>query len=75
MPNPNSIGAIEQFEGATVEKIGIKRGGEDDLPLSFFMELRLKDGSTRDLEAYTLSVSHVLFFRVDGMYVPPEELP
>lgn len=71
----SSTGAIEQFEGATIESIGITRGGHDGLPLSLGMTLRLKDGSTRDLEAYTLSVAHVLHFRVDGQYVPPDELP
>lgn len=71
-----TTGAIEQFKGATVEAIGIThRGGRDGHALSLGMRLRLKDGSTRDLEAYTLSVGHVIHFRVDGMYVPPEELP
>jgi len=68
-----STGALEQFEGATIEKIGITRGGHERLPLFYFwMTLRLKDGSTRDLRAYTTSVLH---FRVDGQYVAPEELP
>ena len=70
-----STGAIEQFEGATVESIGIGRSGRERLPDSLYMTLRLKDGSTRDLQAYTLSVADVLHFCVDGMYVPPEELP
>ena len=70
-----STGAIEQFEGATVESIGIRRAGRAKLPVALVMTLRLKDGSTRDLQAYTLSVADVIHFRVDGQYVPPEELP
>ena len=69
-----SIGALEQFEGATIERINLTR--EDGLPSSVGMTLRLKDGSDRSLEVYTLEcTAGVLHVRVDGMFVPPEELP
>ena len=74
MNDPNST-MLQQFEGATITKIGITRGGRDEVPLFFYLTLRLTDGTERDLLAYTMSVGHEIHFRIDGMYVPSEELP
>lgn len=65
---------LEQFAGATIERIGLTRDGR--FPSSLAMTLRLKDGSDRTLEIYTLEdTESVLHVRVDGQFVPPEELP
>jgi hypothetical protein len=69
-------GTLGQFVGATIQRIVVIKGDHRAVPvMGLQLELRLADGSTRDLAAYTLSVGHAVHFRVDGMFVPPEELP
>lgn len=67
------MSALSQFEGARIERITLAR--EDDLPSAVGMSLRLKDGSDRTLEVYTVvGTDDVLHVRIDGLYVPPDDL-
>lgn len=69
-------GTLGQFVGATIQRIALIKGDPGSTPvMGLQLELKLADGSARDLAAYTLSVGHAVHLRVDGMYVPPEELP
>lgn len=71
---------LNQFIGATVTAVGIKRI-EDGAGLRFndlALELRLSDGTTRELSVYSIDPGYDdpkgLCFRVDGMFVPDEDL-
>ena len=71
---------LNQFIGATVTAVGIKRI-EDGAGLRFnelALDLKLADGTTRELTVYSIDAGYEdpkgLCFRVDGMYVPDEDL-
>lgn len=65
---------LQQFVGATIERVTVSPvGTPGDDGHSIGLSLRLTDGSWRGLELYTLG-DHALHVRIDGMYVPPEEL-
>lgn len=68
-------GDLQQFMGATVLRIAMNL--EDGLAKSFYLELRLPDDSTRDIQVYCIepgSEPFNLCVRIDGMYVPDNEL-
>lgn len=58
---------LQQFVGGTLLRVS-KRAN------SLSLEVRLSDGSTRDLDLYTLVDTRTrIHTRIDGMYVPPED--
>lgn len=60
-------GDLQQFVGATIRRIG---SSDDE---SVWLDAVLADGSQRDLVIYHAHHEPVAV-RIDGMYVPPEEL-
>ena len=69
------MSALSQFEGATIEtlrRVPVGTPAGDAAGIGFV--LRLADGSERTLELYTLTRTLELHVRIDGMYVPPEDL-
>jgi hypothetical protein len=58
---------LEQFVGATVVSIKLI---DDEY---FVVTLRLPDGEERDLSVYN-AYGELLSVRIDGMFVPPEEV-
>ena len=67
---------LAQFNGATV--VRVQHQNVDDRTETIHLEMRLPDGSTRDLTFYAISPGYDdpqgVCVRIDGMYVPPEEL-
>ncbi len=71
---------LNQFLGATVTAIGIRRI-DDGAGLRFndlSLGLKLADGTTRDLSVYSIDPGHEdpkgICLRIDGMFVPDEEI-
>ncbi len=59
--------ALGQFVGARVVFMGLKDGEQ------FQLTLELANGDIRDVQVYE-PFHENLAVRIDGMYVPPEEL-
>ena len=59
---------LQQFVGGTIQSI--TRDGNR----SVSMVIRLPDGNWRDLTVYEPHDVGTVSVRIDGMYVPPEEL-
>lgn len=69
-------GAMQQFVGAVIEAVSATERGAITPEVSF--QLRLRDGSTRDLDLYAIGPAYEdesgVSVRIDGQYVPSEEL-
>lgn len=67
------MSTLGQFDGATL--VGLNRvvAGRERHMVGVVMTFRLPDGSSRDLDFYTLSTDEI-HVRIDGMYVPTDEL-
>ncbi len=59
---------LGQFEGAKIQRIQWD-------PSCTSFDLELVDGSTRTLCCYAVFDDERVAIRIDGMFVPPEELP
>lgn len=59
---------LQQFIGAKIERAQATQSDP-----AVVLWLRMADGSQRDLAIYALN-GQLLHVRIDGMYVPPEEL-
>lgn len=59
---------LSQFDGAKIQRITWD-------PRCTSFDLELADGSTRTLCCYAVFDDEQVAIRIDGQFVPPEELP